>query len=163
MSNYQTFFCFLFQHQGSSQEPWKVELELVQFFSHSFSFSDNVVQIALLPRSVTMREVKLLLPKNIVFQHLDCHATAYQLACPHLNSIAQLSSVVNNQGKRSMKMAITSSRPLVHFNNKGQILGLILENKAFQNLKLPKNVQNKKCAPKLIFLNEFFLKDSGNF
>ena len=42
MSNYQTFFHFLFQHCGSSQEPWELELELAQFFSHSFSFSDNV-------------------------------------------------------------------------------------------------------------------------
>ena len=68
------------------------------------------------------------------------------------------------QGQRSMKMVKKSSRPLVHFSNKGQILGLILENKGFQNLKLRKNVQNKKCAPKLIFLNEnLFLKDSDNF
>ena len=28
MSNYQTFYCFLFQHRGSSQKPWEVELEL---------------------------------------------------------------------------------------------------------------------------------------
>ena len=55
-----------------------------------------------------------------------------------------------------MKMAIKSSWPLVHFSNKGQILGLILENKGFQNLKLRKSVQNKKCAPELIFLNEMF-------
>ena len=60
-----------------------------------------------------------------------------------------------------MKMAIKSSRPLVHFSNKGQILGLILENKGFQNLKLRKNVQNIKCAPKLIFLSEFFFERFG--
>jgi hypothetical protein len=51
-----------------------------------------------------------------------------------------------------MKMAIKSFRPLV------QILDLIRENKGFQNLKLQKKVQNKKCAPKLIYLNFFFLK-----
>ena len=62
-----------------------------------------------------------------------------------------------------MKMAIKSSRPLVHLSNKGQILGLILENKVFQSLKLRKKVRNKKCAPKLITLNDFFLKDSDNF
>ena len=76
------------------------------------------------------------------------------VACPHLNTIAQLSSVVNKQGQRSMKTAIKNFRPIVHFSNKGQKLGIILENKGFQNLKLQKNAQNKKCAPKLIFLNE---------
>ena len=86
------------------------------------------------------------------------------IACPWLNSTAQLSSVVNKQGQRSLKMTIKSSRPLVHFSNKGQILDLILENKGFQNLQLRKNVPNNKCASRLIFLSEnFFLKDSDNF
>ena len=54
-----------------------------------------------------------------------------------------------------MKTALKRYRPLVHFNsNKDQKLGIILENKGFQNLKLQIDVQNKKGAPKLIFLNE---------
>ena len=39
-----------------------------------------------------------------------------------------------------------------------QKLGMILENKAVQKLKLEKNVFYKKWSPKLIFSNEFFLK-----
>ena len=38
-----------------------------------------------------------------------------------------------------------------------QKLGMILENKVVQKLSL-KNVFSKKWSPKLIFLNEFFLK-----
>ena len=53
-----------------------------------------------------------------------------------------------------MKMAIKSFSPLVHFSKEGQILGLILENKGFQSLKLRKKVQNKKMFSKLKFLNE---------
>ena len=37
-------------------------------------------------------------------------------------------------------------------------LGMILEDKVVQKLKLEKNVFYKKWSPKLIFLNEFFLK-----
>ena len=37
-----------------------------------------------------------------------------------------------------------------------QKLGMILENKVFQKLKLEKNVFYKKWSPKLIFLNDFF-------
>ena len=37
-----------------------------------------------------------------------------------------------------------------------QKLGMILENKVVQKLKLEKNVFYKKWSPKLIFLNEFF-------
>ena len=40
-----------------------------------------------------------------------------------------------------------------------QKLGMILENKVVQKLKLEKNVFYKKWSPKLIFLNEFFLKN----
>ena len=58
------------------------------------------------------------------------------------------------QGQRSMEMTIKSFRPLVHFSKKRQKLGIILENKGFQNFKLRKNFQKKKWAPKLIFLNE---------
>ena len=36
-----------------------------------------------------------------------------------------------------------------------QKLGMILENKVVQKLKLEKNVFYKKWSPKLIFLNEF--------
>ena len=36
----------------------------------------------------------------------------------------------------------------------GEKLGVILENKVFQNLKLSKNNFNKKCAPKFLFFNE---------
>ena len=37
-----------------------------------------------------------------------------------------------------------------------QKLGMILENKVVQKLKLEKNVFKKKWSPKSIFLNEFF-------
>ena len=37
-----------------------------------------------------------------------------------------------------------------------QKLGMILENKVVQKLKLENNVFYKKWSPKLIFLNEFF-------
>ena len=58
-----------------------------------------------------------------------------------------------------MKTAIKSSRPIVHFCKKDQILGGILENKGFQNLNLRKDVRNKKYAPTLVFLKKiFFLK-----
>ena len=39
-----------------------------------------------------------------------------------------------------------------------QKLDMILENKVVQKLKLEKNVFYKKWSPKLIFLNDFFLK-----
>ena len=39
-----------------------------------------------------------------------------------------------------------------------QKLGMILENKVVQKLKLEKNVFYKKWSPKLIFLNEFFFE-----
>ena len=35
-----------------------------------------------------------------------------------------------------------------------QKLGKILESKVIQKLMLSKNVNNKKCAPELIFFNE---------
>ena len=35
-----------------------------------------------------------------------------------------------------------------------QKLGIILENKVILKLTAAKNVNNKKCAPKLIFINE---------
>ena len=37
-----------------------------------------------------------------------------------------------------------------------QKLGMILENKVVQKLKLEKNNFNKKWSPELIFLHEFF-------
>ena len=39
-----------------------------------------------------------------------------------------------------------------------QKLGMILENKVVQKLKLEKNVFYKKRSPKLVFLNDFFFK-----
>ena len=39
-----------------------------------------------------------------------------------------------------------------------QNLGMILENRVVQKLKLEKNVFYKKWSPKLIFLNEFFFE-----
>ena len=45
----------------------------------------------------------------------------------------------------------------------GQKLGLILENKVVHILKLEKNDFYKKESPKLIFLNEFFLKKFCQF
>ena len=44
-----------------------------------------------------------------------------------------------------------------------QKLGSFLENKVLQKLKFSKNANNKKCAPKMIFLNENNQKDSDNF
>ena len=44
-----------------------------------------------------------------------------------------------------------------------QKLGIILENKVVQKLKLEKNVFYKKWSPKLIFLNDFFFFNSVNF
>ena len=41
---------------------------------------------------------------------------------------------------------------------------MILVNKVLEKLKFSKNVNNKKCAPKLIFFNEKKIeKDSDNF
>ena len=42
-----------------------------------------------------------------------------------------------------------------------QKVGIILENKGFKELKLSKNVNNKKCAPKMTLFN--ILKDSHHF
>ena len=39
-----------------------------------------------------------------------------------------------------------------------QKLGMILENKVVQKLKLEKNVFYKKWSPKMIFLNEIFFE-----
>ena len=39
-----------------------------------------------------------------------------------------------------------------------QKLGMILENKVVEKLKLEKNVFYKKWSPKLIFLNDFFFE-----
>ena len=45
-----------------------------------------------------------------------------------------------------------------------QKLSIILENKVIEKLMLSKNVNNKKCAPKLIFFNEKKIeKDSDEF
>ena len=44
-----------------------------------------------------------------------------------------------------------------------QKLGMILENKVVQKLKLEKNVFYKKWSPKLIFLNDFVLKKIRQF
>ena len=44
-----------------------------------------------------------------------------------------------------------------------QILGMILENKVVQKLKLEKNLFYKKWSPKLIFLKDFFLKKFRRF
>ena len=40
-----------------------------------------------------------------------------------------------------------------------QKLGMILENKVVQKLKLEKNLFYKKWSPKLIFLKEFFFEN----
>ena len=40
---------------------------------------------------------------------------------------------------------------------------MILENKVVLKLKLEKKVFHKKWSPKLIFLNEFFLKEFSQF
>jgi hypothetical protein len=44
-----------------------------------------------------------------------------------------------------------------------QKMGMILENKVVQKLKLEKNVFHKKCSPKLIFLNDYFLEKFCQF
>ena len=53
-----------------------------------------------------------------------------------------------------MKTAIKSFWPLVHFSNKGQKLGMILENKVLQKNMWSKNNFNKKFSPKVSFLTE---------
>ena len=44
-----------------------------------------------------------------------------------------------------------------------QKLGMVLENKVVQKLKLEKKVFYKKWSPKLIFLIDFFLKKFSQF
>ena len=44
-----------------------------------------------------------------------------------------------------------------------QKLGMILKNKVVQKLNLEKNVFYKKWSPKLIYLNDFFLKKFCRF
>ena len=45
-----------------------------------------------------------------------------------------------------------------------QKLGIVLENEVIQKLILSKNVNIKKCSPKLIFFNEKKIeKDSDDF
>ena len=44
-----------------------------------------------------------------------------------------------------------------------QKLGMILENKVVQKLKLEKKILYKEWSPKLIFLNEFFWKKFRRF
>ena len=54
----------------------------------------------------------------------------------------------------------TQRKPLYSLRIRGalvrQKLGMILENKVVQKLKLEKKFFYKKWSPKLIFLNEFF-------
>jgi len=55
----------------------------------------------------------------------------------------------------------TNNQPLKKFlslalSKSCQKLDVILENKVSQKLKFPKNVNNKKCAPKIILFNEIF-------
>ena len=45
---------------------------------------------------------------------------------------------------------------LIDIAQSRQKLGMILENKVVQKLKLEKNILYKKCSPKLIILNDFF-------
>jgi hypothetical protein len=42
-----------------------------------------------------------------------------------------------------------------------QKLGPFLENKVLQKLKFSKNVNYKKCAPKMIFFNEKKIEEFG--
>ena len=52
----------------------------------------------------------------------------------------------------------------MNFENFEKKLGIILGNKVFKKLMLSKNLNNKKCAPKLIFFNEKKIeKDSDDF
>ena len=64
------------------------------------------------------------------------------------------------------KNQYTQRKPL-YFENTGvplhQKLDTILENKVVQILKLEKNVFYKKWSPKLIFLNDFFLRKFCKF
>ena len=58
-----------------------------------------------------------------------------------------------------------TQRKLLNFENwvNGEV-SIILENKVIQKLMLSKNVNNKTCAPELIFFNEKRIeKDSDNF
>ena len=53
-----------------------------------------------------------------------------------------------------------TQRKLLNFENwvkqmgRCQKLGIILESKVISKLMLSKHVNNKKCAPKMIFINE---------
>ena len=53
-------------------------------------------------------------------------------------------------------MPKTNNQPLKKLSKSCQKLNVILENKVVQKLKFSKNVNNKKCAPKIIFLDENF-------
>ena len=60
-----------------------------------------------------------------------------------------------------------TQRKLLNFefwiNGELSKIGHHLSNKFFFKLILSKNVNNKKCAPKLVFFNERKEKDSDNF
>ena len=92
--------------------------------------------------------------KNRMWLRKDFYsATKLKWLYISVTSVEQL-NLAESSGQRSMKTAIKSSRPLVHFSNKGQKLGIILENKLIQNSKLWKTFSNKKCSPKFIFLDK---------
>ena len=49
--------------------------------------------------------------------------------------------------------------PRIDMLKGNRVLGMVLENKVVQKLKLEKKVFYKKWSPKLIFLNEFFFQN----
>ena len=59
------------------------------------------------------------------------------------------------------QISIFKGNHCMYFENTGSasssILGMILQNKVVQRLKLEKNVLKDKWSPKLIFLNGFFV------
>ena len=54
-------------------------------------------------------------------------------------------------------------KSFVQLSKSRQNLDVILGNKVVQKLKLSKNVNNKKCAPKIIFFNEKKIERFGEF
>ena len=69
-------------------------------------------------------------------------------------------------GGIKLEIFLHTQKKLLNFELMGrcQTLGIILENRVIKKLMLSKNVNNKKCAPELIFFNEKkTVKDSNNF
>ena len=76
------------------------------------------------------------------------------LVWPQWWSFADVSQQGVDLSKKISKMKIFFDLTFTDVHIDGQKLGPIVENKVLQKLKVLKNVNNKKPAPKLIFFNE---------